>query len=149
MFWVINISSKKRVKNQNSNFKKYFLKRVANAFTMYYNSNCKGRLTQLLKSCRSYKDKASCRIQHPVIYAGCFRFVKRIKIMTWRIVHVCQSERMQLKLDNLLIKKMGEDYVIPLSDISIIVAEGGETVVTLRLLSALSKYNIALIVCDN
>lgn len=69
--------------------------------------------------------------------------------MTWRIVHVCQSEKMQLKLDNLLIKKMGEDYIIPLSDISIIVAEGGDTVVTLRLLSALSKYNIALIVCDN
>ena len=59
------------------------------------------------------------------------------------------STKMQLKLDNLLIKKMGQDYVIPLSDISIIVAEGGETVVTLRLLSALSKYNIALIVCDN
>ena len=76
MFWVINISSKKRVKNQNSNFKKYFLKRVANAFTMYYNSNCKGRLTQLLKSCRSYKDKASCRIQHPVIYGGVFSFCK-------------------------------------------------------------------------
>ena len=52
--------------------------------------------------------------------------------MTWRIVHVCQSEKMQLKLDNILIKKMGQDYVIPLSDISIIVAEGGETVVTLR-----------------
>jgi len=55
---------------------------------------------------------------------------------------------MQLKLDNLLIKKMGQDYVIPLSDISIIVAEGGETVVTLRLLSALSKHNIALIVSN-
>lgn len=81
--------------------------------------------------------------------AGCFRFVKEGNTMTWRIVHVCQSEKMQLKLDNLLIKKMGQDYVIPLSDISIIVAEGGETVVTLRLLSALSKYNIALIVCDN
>jgi len=83
------------------------------------------------------------------IMAGCFRFVKEENTMTWRIVHVCQSEKMQLKLDNLLIKKMGQDYVIPLSDISIIVAEGGETVVTLRLLSALSKYNIALIVCDN
>ena len=27
MFWVINISSKKRVKNQNSNFKKIFFKK--------------------------------------------------------------------------------------------------------------------------
>lgn len=69
--------------------------------------------------------------------------------MTWRIVHVNQSEKMHLKLDNLVIKKCGEEFVIPLSDISMIVAEGGDTVVTLRLLSALSKYNIALIVCDN
>ena len=43
--------------------------------------------------------------------AGCFRFVKEENTMTWRIVHVCQSEKMQLKLDNLLIKKMGQDYV--------------------------------------
>lgn len=46
---------------------------------MYYNSNCKGRLTQLLKSCRSYKDKASCRIQHPVIHGGVFSFWERGK----------------------------------------------------------------------
>lgn len=69
--------------------------------------------------------------------------------MTWRIVHIHQSEKMRLKLDNLVIKKQGDEFTIPLSDISIIVAEGGDTVVTLRLLSALSKYNIALIVCDN
>ena len=69
--------------------------------------------------------------------------------MTWRIVHVNQSEKMHLKLDNLVVKKHGEEFVIPLSDISMIVAEGGDTIVTLRLLSALSKYNIALIVCDN
>ena len=44
---------------------------------------------------------------------------------------------------------MGQEFTVPLSDISIIVAEGGDTIVTLRLLSALSKYNIALVVCDN
>lgn len=69
--------------------------------------------------------------------------------MSWRIVHIHQSERIQLKLDNLLVKKAGEVFTIPLSDISMIVAEGGETVVTLRLLSALSQYNIVFIVCDN
>ncbi|MGT2912082.1 type II CRISPR-associated endonuclease Cas1 [Streptococcus cameli] len=69
--------------------------------------------------------------------------------MTWRIVHICDSEKMRLKLDNLLIKKQGEEFTIPLSDISIVVAEGGDTVVTLRLLSAFSKYNIVLIVCDS
>ena len=69
--------------------------------------------------------------------------------MTWRVVHVSQGEKMRLKLDNLLVQKMGQEFTVPLSDISIIVAEGGDTVVTLRLLSALSKYNIALVVCDN
>ncbi|MBJ8325354.1 type II CRISPR-associated endonuclease Cas1 [Streptococcus pacificus] len=68
--------------------------------------------------------------------------------MSWRVVHVKDSQKMKLKLDNLVIQKGGEEFIIPLSDISVIVAEGGETVVTLRLLSALSKYNIALIVCD-
>jgi len=46
--------------------------------------------------------------------------------MTWRVVHVNQSEKMHLKLDNIVIKKQGEEYTIPLSDISIIVAEGGD-----------------------
>ena len=69
--------------------------------------------------------------------------------MSWRIVHVSQSEKMRLKLDNLVIKKFGEEFTIPLSDISMVVAEGGDTIVTLRLLSALSKNNISLIVCDN
>ena len=59
--------------------------------------------------------------------------------MTWRVVHVSQSEKMRLKLDNLLVQKMGQEFTVPLSDISIIVAEGGDTVVTLRLLSALSN----------
>lgn len=64
--------------------------------------------------------------------------------MTWRVVHVSQSEKMRLKLDNLLVQKMGQEFTVPLSDISIIVAEGGDTVVTLRLLSALSKYKYCL-----
>lgn len=68
--------------------------------------------------------------------------------MTWRIIHVKDSEKMFLKLDNLVVKKLGQDYTIPLSDISMVVAEGGSTVVTLRLLSAFSKYNIVLMVCD-
>ncbi|EQC69040.1 CRISPR-associated protein Cas1 [Streptococcus sp. HSISB1] len=46
--------------------------------------------------------------------------------MTWRVVHVNQSEKMHLKLDNIVIKKQGEEYTIPLSDISIIVVEGGD-----------------------
>ncbi len=57
--------------------------------------------------------------------------------MTWRVVHVSQSEKMRLKLDNLLVQKMGQEFTVPLSDISIIVAEGGDTVVTLRSIKCL------------
>ena len=52
--------------------------------------------------------------------------------MTWRTVHVRDSEQMRLKLDNLLIKKHGMEVMIPLSDISMVVAEGGDTIVTLE-----------------
>ena len=55
--------------------------------------------------------------------------VSKENMMTWRVVHVNQSEKMRLKLDNIVIKTLGEEYTIPLSDISIIVAEGGDTVV--------------------
>lgn len=73
---------------------------------------------------------------------------KGVGDMTWRAVHISDSEQIRLKLDNLLVKKQGTSITIPLSDISMIVAEGGDTIVTLRLMSALSKYNIALVVCD-
>jgi CRISPR-associated protein Cas1 len=41
-------------------------------------------------------------------------------MMTWRIVHVKESEFMKLKLDNLEISKRGQKYYVPLSDISIL-----------------------------
>lgn len=68
--------------------------------------------------------------------------------MTWRIVHVKESEYMKLKLDNLEIIKRGQKYYIPLSDISVIVLEGN-TSVTTNLLSAFTKNNIAVVICDD
>ncbi|GCF95094.1 CRISPR-associated endonuclease Cas1 [Enterococcus florum] len=68
--------------------------------------------------------------------------------MTWRIVHIKESERLQLKLDNLEILKRGEKYLIPLSDISMVVIEGN-TSITTNILSQFTKYNIVLVVCDN
>lgn len=67
--------------------------------------------------------------------------------MTWRIVHVKESEFMKLKLDNLEISKRGQKYYVPLSDISILIVEGN-TSVTTNLLSAFTKNNIALVICD-
>lgn len=67
--------------------------------------------------------------------------------MTWRIVHIKESEYMKLKLDNLEISKKGQKYYIPLSDISILVIEGN-TSVTTKLLSAFTKNNITVVICD-
>lgn len=68
--------------------------------------------------------------------------------MTWRIIHIKESERLQLKLDNLEIFKGGSRYLIPLSDISMVVIEGN-TSVTTNILAQFTKHNIALVICDN
>lgn len=68
--------------------------------------------------------------------------------MTWRIVHIKESDTMSLKLDNLEILKKGQKYHIPLSDISMVIIESNSTITT-NLLARFSKYNIALIICDN
>lgn len=69
--------------------------------------------------------------------------------MSWRVVLVNKGDHLQLKLDNIVIKKGELDYIIPLSDISIIVLEGLNTVITTRLLNALTQYNINLVICDH
>jgi len=68
--------------------------------------------------------------------------------MSWRTVLVKDGEYLKLKLDSIVIFKNDYEYVVPLSDISIIVLEGLQTTMTTRLLSALTKYSISLIVCD-
>ncbi|MDR2834440.1 MAG: type II CRISPR-associated endonuclease Cas1 [Streptococcaceae bacterium] len=68
--------------------------------------------------------------------------------MTWRIVHIKDSDKIYLKFDNLEIRKLGETYTVPLNDISIIILEGNQTTITAKLLVMLSKHNIALIVSD-
>lgn len=68
--------------------------------------------------------------------------------MTWRIVHIKESEKLRLKLDNLEIYKKGEKYLIPLSDISMVVLEGN-TSITTNILAQFTKHNIVLVICDN
>lgn len=79
--------------------------------------------------------------------SGCFSLLKE-NGMAWRTVYVSDSKHMRLKLDNLFIEKNRENYIIPLNDISMVIVEGGSTVVTVRLLAAFARYNIVLIICD-
>lgn len=58
------------------------------------------------------------------------------------------GDHLNVYLDNIEIHKGDKKYVIPLSDISIIVLDGMMTSITTRLLSTCSNYNVALIICD-
>lgn len=61
---------------------------------------------------------------------------------------VDDGEHLKVYLDNIEILKGENKYVIPLSDISIIVLDGLATSITTRLLEACSKYNVILVTCD-
>lgn len=69
--------------------------------------------------------------------------------MSWRIIMIEQGEYLRLKLDNLFVKKQDKEYTIPLTDISTIVVSNLDTLITCRLLDALTRYNISLVVCDH
>ncbi len=61
---------------------------------------------------------------------------------------VDDGEHLRVYLDNIEIYKGENKYVIPLSDIGVIVLDGMMTSITTRLLSACSRYNVALVICD-
>lgn len=68
--------------------------------------------------------------------------------MSWRTVLVEDGESLRLKLDSVVIEKDGRVFIIPLSDIGIIVVDGQGATISTRLLNSLSKNNITLINCD-
>lgn len=61
---------------------------------------------------------------------------------------VDDGDHLSVYLDNIEIHKGENKYVIPLSDISIIVLDGMMTSITTRLLSTCSNYNVVIIICD-
>lgn len=69
--------------------------------------------------------------------------------MAFRTVVVKNGERLSLKLDNLIVKKEGQDFSIPLIDIENVILEGNDTVITTRLMAQFARNNINVIICDN
>ena len=61
---------------------------------------------------------------------------------------VDDGDHLKVYLDNIEIHKGENKYVIPLSDIGIIVLDGMATSITTRLLAACSTYNAVLVICD-
>ena len=79
MFWGINISSKKRVKNQNSNFKKIFLKKeLQTLLQCIIIVTVRDALHSYLNLAEATKIRLHAEFNTLSFMAGCFRFVKRI-----------------------------------------------------------------------
>lgn len=68
--------------------------------------------------------------------------------MSFRSIIISNSASLSLKNNNLLINN-GNEFLIPIEDISVLVIEGVSVNLTNRLLSKLSEYGVATIICDN
>lgn len=68
--------------------------------------------------------------------------------MGWRTIIIEQSQQVSLHLDNLKIKMLEGDYLVPLQDISIVIFNNYKLNVTTQLLCKMSRYQICVIICE-
>lgn len=68
--------------------------------------------------------------------------------MGWRTIIIEQSQQVSLHLDNLKIKMLEGDYLVPLPDISIVIFNNYKLNVTTQLLCKMSRYQICVIICE-
>lgn len=68
--------------------------------------------------------------------------------MGYRQVIIHKSEKLRFKDKQLVIDKEQGSYKVPLEDISYVLIEDCDTIVTSRLLAEFGKNSIALIICD-
>lgn len=68
--------------------------------------------------------------------------------MSWRTIIIEQSQQVSLHLDNLKIKMLEGDYLVPLQDISVVIFNNYKLNVTTQLLCKMSHYQICVIVCE-
>ncbi len=69
--------------------------------------------------------------------------------MGFRVVILENELDVSIRLENLVIKRYGEDVWIPLSDISAVVIDNMKITLTARMLSVLAENNIATIFCNS
>ena len=68
--------------------------------------------------------------------------------MGWRTIIIEQSQQVSLHLDNLKIKMLEGDYLVPLQDISIVIFNNYKLNITTQLLCKMSRYQICVIICE-
>ncbi|MBE0498718.1 MAG: type II CRISPR-associated endonuclease Cas1 [Campylobacterales bacterium] len=67
--------------------------------------------------------------------------------MGWRTLHIAQPARLSLRHDSLVLDN-GEEYTIPLSDLSCIVIETRQATLTSPLIDALAECGAVTYICD-
>lgn len=68
--------------------------------------------------------------------------------MAFRVILIENDVTLKVKLNNLIVTKMGEDIWIPLDDISMIVLDNLASELSARLLCQLSEQGIGLMICN-
>lgn len=68
--------------------------------------------------------------------------------MAYRIVMIENEAKVSLKLNNIVIDKGDGELWIPLDDISVIVLDNLNTIMTGRIMSIIAEYNIALLISN-
>lgn len=69
--------------------------------------------------------------------------------MTWRSLLIQNSSKLSLYRQHIQIQQKGETYTVPLEDITVIVIENRETLITAPLLSALAENGVTLLTCND
>ncbi len=68
--------------------------------------------------------------------------------MAFRMLLIENEVNIKLNLDNLVITKEGKDIWVPIKDLSMIVLDNLKINITARMLCALAKNNVGIIICD-
>ncbi len=68
--------------------------------------------------------------------------------MGFRILQISDCTKLSLRLNNLIIKSNGEEYSIYIKDIDTVIIEDFRTVITTRIITALTDQNINIIFCN-
>ncbi len=67
--------------------------------------------------------------------------------MGWRIIHISESEKISLYLDNLKVETKSDHLLIPLKDIHSLILDNYKLVASVQLLCKCSEHNINVVVC--
>lgn len=67
--------------------------------------------------------------------------------MAWRVITIENPAKLSLR-DNKLVIKQNAEVALPLEDIDSLIVDNSEIILTVNIISALSKFNVNVLICD-